>query len=289
MYWVTMPHGHTRTFYGADVIEDGKVRQEPHYLTDFWTDHGVRFIEQNKDKPFFLMFATHDPHVPRMPHPRFAGSTQLGPRGDAIAQLDWCVGEILGTLDRLKLADNTLVIFTSDNGPVVDDGYQDEAVAKLGDHKPAGPFRGGKYSSFEAGTRVPFVVRWPGRVKPGASDALLSQVDFLATFAALLGQPLTEPRDSENVLPALLGESKDGRSVLVEQGGALALRQGSWKYIAPGKGPRINANTNTELGNDPEPQLYDVASDPGEQKNLAAERPDKMKELRALLEKFRAQ
>jgi arylsulfatase A-like enzyme len=187
----------------------------------------------------------------------------------------------------LKLTNSTLVIFTSDNGPVVDDGYQDEAVAKLGDHKPGGPFRGGKYSSFEGGTRVPFVVGWPGRIKPGSSSALISQVDFLASFASFLQQPLDRAADSENVMPAILGESSTGRTVLVEQAGSLALRQGTWKYIAPGKGPRINANTQIELGNDPEPQLYDLATDPGEQKNLAGARPDKVKEMSALLEQIR--
>jgi len=257
-------------------------------MADVFTAKAVSFLERNKGKPFFLMFASHDPHVPRMPHPRFTGATALGKRGDAIAQFDWCVGQILGALNRLKLADDTLVIFTSDNGPVVDDGYQDEAVAKLGDHKPAGPFRGGKYSNFEGGTRVPFVVRWPRRVMPGRSDALVSQVDFVASFASLIGQPLPEPRDSENLLAAMLGQSKTGRRVLVGHAGALAVRQGSWKYIAPGKGARINENTNTELGNDSEPQLYDLGSDPGERKNLATVHPDKVKELRLLLDTIRA-
>ena len=132
------------------------------------------------------------------------------------------------TLDRLKLTDNTLVIFTSDNGPVVDDGYKDEAVEKLGGHKPAGPLRGGKYSTFEGGTRVPFIVRWPGRVKPGVSDALVCQVDFLASFAALTGQSpaADDAPDSFNVLPALLGRPKTGRDHLVEHAGALSLIAG---------------------------------------------------------------
>ena len=123
--------------------------------------------------------------MPRVPNARFVGQTGMGPRGDALAQLDWCVGEIMKQLERLKLADNTLVIFTSDNGPVLDDGYQDGANEKLGTHQPAGPWRAGKYSLFEGGTRVPFIVHWPARVKPGVSAALISQVDFCATFAAL--------------------------------------------------------------------------------------------------------
>ena len=132
-------------------------------MADTFTRKAVSFIEQRKDKPFFLYFATHDIHVPRVPHPRFAGKTSMGPRGDAMVEFDWCVGEILKTLDRHKLTKNTLVILTSDNGPVIDDGYKDGALEKLGGHKPAGPLRGGKYSRFEAGTRVPFIVRWPAR------------------------------------------------------------------------------------------------------------------------------
>src|SRR5262249_48060158 len=151
--------------------------------------------------------ATHDIHVPRVPHARFAGSTSLGPRGDVIQELDWTVGEILKTLDRLKLTDNTLVMFSSDNGPVLDDGYADDAVEKLGTHKPAGPLRGGKYSIYEGGTRVPLLARWPARIKPGVSSALLSQLDLFASLAALTGQKLSADAapDSQNILPALLG------------------------------------------------------------------------------------
>jgi arylsulfatase A-like enzyme len=269
-------------------------------MGDVFTRKATAFIEQHRARPFFLYFSSHEPHVPRVPHPRFVGATNMGPRGDAIAQLDWSVGQVLATLDRLGLTRNTLVIFTSDNGPVIDDGYRDQAVEKLGGHTPAGPFRGGKYSTFEGGTRVPFVVRWPARVKPGVSDALVSQVDFLASFSALVGQPAGDlsavargesPRakvDSENMLPALLGESKTGRAVLIEQAAArLALRQGPWKYMPASQGPRVQQNTNTETGNDPEPQLYDLGKDPGERTNLAAAHPEKVRELAALLEGIR--
>ncbi len=258
-------------------------------MADVFTRRATAFIDQHPSKPFFLYFALHDPHVPRVPHPRFVGTTPMGPRGDAIAQLDWCVGQILATLDRLELTNDTLVLFTSDNGPVVDDGYRDDAAAKLGEHRPAGVFRGGKYSNFEGGTHVPFLVRWPARVKPGVSDAVLLQVDLLASFADLVRQPLAEAAapDSENVLPALLGTSKTGRETLVKQAGSLSLRQGQWKYIAPSSGRRINENTNIELGNDPAPQLYDMASDPGERANLASSRPEKTRELAAELERIR--
>lgn len=258
-------------------------------MADVFTASAVRFLEANRARPFFLYFATHDPHVPRVPHPRFAGASGLGPRGDVILQADWGVGEVLAALDRLGLAKDTLVILTSDNGPVVDDGYRDDAVAKLNGHKPAGPWRGGKYSAFEGGTRVPFIVRWPGHVVPGTSAALVSQVDFLATFGAWLGQPASaaDAPDSEDVRAALLGSSRRGRDQLVEQAGALALREGTWKYIEPRQGPALDASTNIELGNDPAPQLYDLAADPGETRNLAAAQPDRVRSLQGRLQAIR--
>jgi arylsulfatase A-like enzyme len=259
-------------------------------MADTFAGKAVAFLERTRDQPFFLYFATHDPHVPRVPHPRFVGKSGLGPRGDAIVEFDATVGTILDTLDRLKLTDRTLVILTSDNGPVVDDGYQDQAVELLGGHTPAGPLRGGKYSAFDAGTRVPFIVRWPGRVKPGVSGALIGQIDFLASFAALTGQTLApaDAPDSFAVLPALLGDAPKGRDHLVEHAGTLGIIQGDWKYIEPSKGQRYNKFTNTELGNDPEPQLYDLASDLGEKRNIAAAHPEKVAELAALLKKIRA-
>ena len=204
-------------------------------------------------------------------------------------QFDGCVGELLAALDRRGLTQDTLVILTSDNGPVLDDGYKDGAVEKLGNHKPAGPLRGGKYSAFEGGTREPMIVRWPGRVKPGVSDALVSQVDFPASLSTLVGQkfPAQEGPDSQDVLPALLGDSKFGRDHVVEYAGILALRQGDWKYIEPSKRPPRAAATNVELGSDPGGMLFNLATDPGETNNLAAAQPDKLKDLAALLAKLR--
>ncbi len=254
-------------------------------MADTFTRKGVEFIEQNKDKPFFLYFATHDIHVPRVPHARFVGKTTMGPRGDAIVQFDACVGELLATLDRLKLTDNTLVVLTGDNGPVLDDGYKDDAVEKLGDHKPAGPFRGGKNTIFEGGTRLPFVVRWPDRVKPGVSDALVSQVDFCASFAALTGQKLgtSDAPDSFNVMPALLGESPIGREHLLLHSGTVAIRKGHWKFIpaneatqqaAPRSGPKAGA-------------LYDLSKDPSESINIAEQHPEVVEKLSKELEQLR--
>ncbi len=256
-------------------------------MADVIAGEAVSFIERHQDQPFFLYFSTHDIHVPRVPHSRFAGKSGMGPRGDTILQLDWTVGHLLDALDRLGLADNTLVLFSSDNGPVVDDGYQDEAVELLGNHTPSGPLRGGKYSAFEAGTRVPFLLRWPNRVQPATSDALVSQIDLMASLAALTEVPLEAGvgLDSQNHLPALVGESPTGRAQLVTQSvsGTLALIEGDWKYIPPNDRSPFNALTATELGNAPEPQLYNLAEDVGERVNRAAEYPERVAEMAALL------
>jgi len=260
-------------------------------IADVLTARATAFISREKANPFFLYFATHDIHVPRLPNPRFAGMSQMGPRGDAIAELDWSVGQILQTLSREGLTDNTLVMFSSDNGPVLDDGYRDEAVEKQGDHKPAGPLRGGKYSNFDGGTRVPMIARWPGHIRPDSrSNALISQVDMLASLTALAGGKVAEGGgpDSVNVLPALLGESPTARRSLVEHADSLALIEGDWKLIAPSKGPKVNRNTNTELGNDPEPQLYDLSEDIGEKNNVAAQYPDRVRAMTVALDRILA-
>ena len=261
-------------------------------IADVITGKAVDFINRNKDKPFFLYFATHDIHVPRVPHPRFAGKSGMGPRGDAILEFDWSVGEIMKTIETLKLSGRTLIIVTSDNGPVVDDGYKDQAVELLGSHKPAGPLRGGKYSAFDGGTRVVFIAGWKGRIKPGTSDALFSQIDLMASFAGLTGQTLAkdEGPDSFNNLDALMGKSKTGREWLVEQSSSskLSLIRGDWKYIEPGPGVKIQVNTNTETGNDPLPQLYNLRTDIGERNNVAPENIPIVKELTELLEKIKS-
>lgn len=258
-------------------------------MADVLTAKALAFMETNRGGPFFLYFATHDIHVPRMPNKRFAGKTAMGPRGDAIAELDWCVGQVLDKLDKLGLAGNTIVLFSSDNGPVVDDGYKDDAVEKLGEHRPAGPWRGGKYSNFEGGTRVPLIVRWPGRVKPGVSSALVGQQDFLASFAGLTGQaiPGGAAPDSTNLLEALLGKSRIGRRHIVEHARALSYREGEWKMIAANDGPKVNANTNTELGTGAAAQLYRVSKDPHENVDLAARFPERVRNFSEKLAKIR--
>jgi arylsulfatase A-like enzyme len=258
-------------------------------IADVITGKAVMFIEKNKDNPFFLYFATHDIHVPRVPNQRFVGKSGMGPRGDAILEFDWSVGEILKTIDNLKLSKKTLIIITSDNGPVVDDGYKDRAVELLGSHKPSGPLRGGKYSLFDGGTRIAFIALWPERIHHGTTDVLFSQIDLLASFAALTGQKLAtnDAPDSFNNLNSLLGKSKKGREWLVEHSGRLTIIKGDWKFIEPGPGKKLQENTNTETGNDSLPQLYNLRKDIAEKNNVAQQNIGIVDELKGLLQKIK--
>jgi arylsulfatase A-like enzyme len=286
-------HGHNNTIINGisriGFMAGGKAaRWVDEDMADVIAGKAVDFMEANADNPFFLYFSTHDIHVPRVPHQRFVGKTTMGPRGDAIVQMDWCVGEILDALDRLNLTENTIVMFSSDNGPVLNDGYKDDAVEKLGSHKPAGPLRGGKYSAFDAGTRVPYILRWPAKVTPAESDALVSQVDFFASFAAMLGVQLNpaDAPDSFDEMDVLLGKSQTNRDHVIEHNRTLSIIQGDWKYIHPNDGAPINRNTNTEMGLSPEPQLYNLKDDLGETNNLAAQNPEITRELADLLQRI---
>jgi arylsulfatase A-like enzyme len=261
-------------------------------IADVITGKALSFIEKSKNKPFFLYFATQDAHVPRVPNPRFVGVSGMGPRGDAIIEFDWTVGEVMKTLKQLGIEKNTIVILSSDNGPVVDDGYKDQAVELLGNHKPAGELRGGKYSSFEGGTRVPGILTWEGTVKPGVSDQLLCQVDLLAIFSELLKVkiPAGAAPDSENHLNAWLNKGGKGRELLVLQNvnNNLSIEDGKWKFIAPGPGAPINAPTNTELGNLNQDQLYDLSSDLGEKANVAGKNPQIVEKFRTRLNQIKS-
>jgi arylsulfatase A-like enzyme len=248
-------------------------------FVDVFTEKAINFIRKNKAKPFFLFHSYHDIHVPRLPHPRFKGATKMGPRGDAIVQMDWAAGQVINELDRLGLADNTIIIFTSDNGPVLNDGYEDRSVELIGEHKPAGPYRGGKYSAFEAGTRVPMIVYWPKKIKAQKSIVLISQMDIYASLAKLLDINLAknEAIDSQQLLSSLLGNSNQGRADLLEESvGPHALRSDQWKYISPKKGnnnyPWLKPK-GIEGGFSAEPQLYDLGNDESEQNNIAEQHP----------------
>jgi arylsulfatase A-like enzyme len=247
-------------------------------IADTLTAKAVAFIERNKARPFFLYFAPNDIHEPMAPHARFKGTSDCGTRGDAIHELDCSVGEILAALDRLDLASNTLVIFTSDNGGAIKDTYDDGTNPLHARQAPNGPLRGTKGALYEGGHRVPFVARWPERIRAGTtSEALVGLIDMMATFAAVAKQemPAAAGPDSFNVLPALLGENRktSARDHLVLQiNGAepLGLRQGQWKLVTrrPGKAGESGVRADAEL--------YNLDEDLAETNNLAAKYPEKV-------------
>lgn len=212
----------------------------------------------------------------------------MGPRGDVIAEADWCIGEFVKTLESQGLLENTLIILSSDNGPVLNDGYYDDAVEKLGKHTPAGPLRGGKYSLFEAGTRVPFITYWKGHIHPATSQAIVSQIDIHSSLAALVNSD-EKGGDSQNLLDVLMGKSQKGRDELIlEATSRTALRKGDWIMIPPYPGPAVAKNVNIELGNSKQYQLYNLKDDIGEKQNLAATNPDKLEEMIAVYEGIRS-
>lgn len=231
----------------------------------------------------------HQPHVPRVPNERFAGKSGMGPRGDVILEADWCVTEFLKEMDKLGLTENTLVIFTSDNGPVLDDGYQDQAVELVGDHKMAGPLRGGKTSLYDGGTCIPFMLRWPAEVKPGAvSDALVCQMDLLASLSALIGQTYSDKVDSQNTLPVFLGKGGNGRKELVLEGYFnYALRDGDWVMIPPYPDTYGDAEEAAFAGNSNCYQLYNVKEDIGQQVNLAEKEPKRLRQMMMTFERLK--
>jgi arylsulfatase A-like enzyme len=277
-------HGHYNTIVNGisriGFMKGGaQARWVDENMADTFLVKARQFVADHHDEPFFLYYALQQPHVPRTPHPRFAGKTSLGPRGDVIVEADWCIGELVATLEKEGILENTLIILSSDNGPVLNDGYYDEADTRVGSHTPAGPLRGGKYSLFEAGTRVPFITYWKGHIDPSISDAVISQVDLFSSLASLVGSDVRSG-DSEELLEVLLGKEAQGRSELViEATGRTALRRGDWVLIPPYPGPAVAVEVNIELGNADDYQLYNVAEDVAEQENLAPTRPDKLQEM----------
>ncbi|WP_321375946.1 arylsulfatase [uncultured Draconibacterium sp.] len=248
-------------------------------MADHFLQKAQNYVKQHKSEPFFLYYALQQPHVPRTPNPRFVGKTDLGPRGDVIVEADWCIGEFIKTLEDEGVLENTLIIFSSDNGPVLNDGYYDNAVERIGNHDQNGGLRGGKYSLFEAGTRVPFITYWKGKIEPKKSEALVSQLDILASLAKLTGAEVNST-DSQDLLDVLMGKSDEGRKELVlEASSRTALRKDNWLIIPPYTGPAVAAQVNIELGNSPEFQLYNLNDDIGQQTNLAKSNPDKLDEM----------
>ncbi len=297
-------HGHNGTIHnGISRIgfytggHAARFRDED--LADKWVEKSIEWMEQqqqNPKEPFFLFFASHDLHVPRMPHERFQGATRLGYRADSIVQLDWCVGELMKAVDRLGIAENTLFVFCSDNGPVMDDGYQDFALEKLGDHRAAGPYTGGKYSVYEGGTRTPFITRWKGRIEPGTvSDEIVCTIDIAGSLASLTDTALPEDAclDSFDVMGALLGKAEaEGRESLVQQDngskGNYGYRSGDWKLVRQDSKQARNMVVEKPLENTKVPrfQLFDLSKDPAEKNNVIEEHPEVAEQMKAQLEEI---
>ena len=271
----------------------GKALWKDENIADSIVTHAIDFIRLNQEKPFFLYLATNDVHVPRFPHERFRGKSPMGLRGEAILQFDWTVGQLLAALDELGLTENTLIILSSDNGAVVDDGYADRSTELLGDHKPVGPLRGNKYSAFEGGTRIPAIVHWPRTIrKPAVSDALVSQIDWFASLAHLVGArlPKGSAPDSYNYMDTWLGKSQEDRPWVVEQAlnHALSLRTKDWKYIEPSQGDSISYYEKIETGYSRHPQLYDMRQ-VGERDNQAWQHPEQVYQMQTILTDIRKQ
>lgn len=285
-----LTHGHDQTIVNGIsrigwMTGGHQARWIDEDMADVITHKALSFLDESHEQPFFLYFSTHDIHVPRVPHSRFVGKSGLGYRGDAMLQLDWCVGQVLDKLDALGLSDNTLVIFTSDNGPVLDDGYADQANEQLGSHRPSADLRGGKYSLFEGGTRVPLAVRWPGHIAAGnTSEALLGQIDLARTLASLVGAEVPEGAcaDSRDQLACWLGEqTSGGRPHLIHEAGRMALRVGNWKYIPAGKvRERLGPWVMTSIA--PPGSLYDLSKLRNESRDVAAEHPEQLELMQQL-------
>jgi arylsulfatase A-like enzyme len=263
------------------------------------TDKAVNWLErQDASHPFFLYYTPVAVHTPITPSSSTRGTSKAGPFGDWIHELDASVGRILETLDRRGLAENTIVLFTSDNGGVAEPTQKrEETVAMELGFQPNKPWRGGKVGCFEGGYRVPYILRWPHKVPAGTrSDQMISVVDTLATVAAIVGQKLPPAEqaaeDSYNVLPAWLGQphTEPLRPDMITHSchGDFSIRQGAWKYIeglpAPGVPERIVKIRKKDF----QRQLYNLANDPSEEHNVLAEHPDIAQRLQALLDQQRS-
>lgn len=285
-------HGHNGTIVNGipriGFMKGGeKAKWVDEDMSDTFLDEVKSYIEQKKDQPFFLYYALQQPHVPRTPHRRFKGKSGMGPRGDAILEADWSVGQLVQFLEQRNLLENTIIIFSSDNGPVLNDGYYDEAEELVGNHLPSGPLRGGKYSLFEAGTRVPFFVYWKGKTDPMVSDALVCQMDLMASLSQLIDSEITS-EDSQPMMDVFLGKDENGReSLILEANTRTALRHEDWVMIPPYPGVAINTEVNIELGNLDDYGLYNIEKDVSQSNNLAGSNPEKLKEMIAEFQSIR--
>ena len=289
MTYYPSSHGHNHSVINGigriGYMSGGKAALwDDETMADVFIDQARDYIKNNKEVPFFLFFSSQDIHVPRAPHPRFQGTTDLGHRGDAMVQFDWSVGQIIHALQSNGLLENTIVILSSDNGPAYDDGYIDGTTVKTSKadndqgHYAAGPYRGGKYQIYEGGTRVPYIISWPGKIQTGTSDALVNQIDLLRSFARLLkvDLPAHAAIDSRDTLDAFLGKSTHGLPYMIEEApNATAIRRGQWKYI------QYHMNKHRRALKSPE--LYDLSHDMAEVNNVIADHPKVAESLREQL------
>ncbi len=298
LYNLHYSHGHDQAIVnGISRIGymkgGGKALWKDENIADSITTHAINFIKKHADEPFFMYFATNDVHVPRWPHDRFRGKNKMGLRGDAIAQFDWSVGQLLSALDSLGLAENTLIILTSDNGPIVDDGYKDKAAELLNGHRPTGPLSGSKYSTLEGGTRIPFIVRWPKKVNQSTNPTIISQIDLFASLGALINQriPTDAAPDSFNRLENFLGTDLTDRPWIVQQAlnNSLGLRIGELKYVEPTQdSPEIKWCPEVVTGYAPHPRLYNLSEDIGEANNISEKYPVETEKLASILGMIKA-
>jgi arylsulfatase A-like enzyme len=283
--------------------EPYNAQQRKGLMTPGWKDEdvdthfaqkAVAFMEGHRqaspDRPFFLYLTPSAPHRPCVPPDFMKGKSKAGPRGDMVMMVDWVVGEVMQTLDRLGLSENTLLIVTSDNGarPADVDG-------ETHGHKSCGDLRGYKADIWDGGHRIPFVARWPGRIEPGSvCEETICLADLTATCAAIVGAPLPHDaaEDSFSILPALRGEKHTTpvreSTVHHSSNGVFALREGAWKLIMGlGSGGATEPRVEEPVPGGPLGQLYDMENDTAETANLWSEKPEIVERLAALVQKYK--
>jgi arylsulfatase A-like enzyme len=271
------------------IIENDKVVEKLDVIHNLprLTEKSVAYIEErakSPDQPFFLYVPLGAPHTPIVPTAEWQGKSGLGPYGDFVMQTDATVGAITDALEKNGFADNTLVVFTSDNG--CSKAADIPALRKKG-HYVSAHYRGSKADVWDGGHRVPFLVRWPGKVEPGSScDQLITLMDFFATVSEITGEKApTMAEDSVSFLPALSGQPiVSTRKGVIHHSvsGHFAYRQGKWKLLLAKGSGGWSSPTEREVGRDaPEAQLYDMDKDPGEQNNLYLSHPEVARRLLA--------
>lgn len=258
-----------RPYYGHDgTIINGisrigwmsgghKARWDDRQMGEVMLNQAISFIRENKQKPFFLYYATHNAHEPRVPNPKFAGKSKAGIYGDVIEEFDNYVGQIIRILKQEGIYENTLLIITSDNAPMIKEGYLDGAEESIGSHRPCAELRGAKYSLYDGGTKVPFVVSWPSQIKkPFIQSQRFSYMDMLATVVGITKtkpylNSLNDSKDASKLFKSPTAPIYRDYIITQDNGGKIAIRKDDWKYI-----PSKN-------------ELYNLKKDPNENQNLS--------------------